>query len=660
MNLPTNPSTAFPDFLPGPGEPFAPIAAVLTRVSTHGQAEEGVSLEVQEQRGRAAATRMGMPCYKVYEDAGVSGDLYNRPALQQALRDAEAGRINVLIVTDESRLSWNPEHSPRIQRQLAMAGCRLFFLSLNAFVDVDDYRQQFSLGVMTWAARFSRLHNAAESQKAQRKLASEGKQPCHFRPYGYWIVHRDDIIAGRFPADMHNRYVVVPEEAEIVQSIFHRYLNGESLNSIAKDLNLKEIPPLRSKRGWRSTTLRNLLKNPVYKGTGRYGLTKTFRDESRIGQISKHTGKPYTSHKVRVMAPESNIITIPVSALVLPQAWEEVQPRLAENHKKFSGRNDRRYLLSGLIVCPECKEVMRVRGERKRNGQTDPAIHTCRYGTPNGSLRYGKPRCHRTNYQMHTSEHLVAKAIEAVVTRPELVAEAVTAYSRRLTRAMANGGDKDAEIKRCQEKIVQLEEKRDLLISGSSGADEFWRDAFRKISQEWTQIKTRLADLMSADTEPAPEESILPVLPTLSGPAIAEFLQKHLRNAYEVLRDESLPLMERHTILRALVERIIPTEAPATKFDANGLAVRDAGSPRSPIAITVEFRPAVYALAPGMPSLAARMGVTMHTVPMFCTVTLGGDVQFGFSDVVSWLQEHAPVATPPSLAGTESEAADAR
>lgn len=68
-------------------------AVIYTRVSTTGQALEGVSLDAQMARARAYCGAMGFEIIGEYTDAGLSGKRAdNRPGLQSALDHACNGR----------------------------------------------------------------------------------------------------------------------------------------------------------------------------------------------------------------------------------------------------------------------------------------------------------------------------------------------------------------------------------------------------------------------------------------------------------------------------------------------------------------------------------------------------------------------------------------
>ncbi len=61
-----------------------------------------------------------------------------------------------------------------------------------------------------------------------------------------------------------------PLEASVVRGIFSRYIKGESLNELAAWLNRKGFPTRRSGK-WHRSTVRYILRNPLYAGYKRRG-----------------------------------------------------------------------------------------------------------------------------------------------------------------------------------------------------------------------------------------------------------------------------------------------------------------------------------------------------------------------------------------------------
>src|SRR5689334_14517908 len=84
-------------------------AALYIRVSSEEQVE-GYSLDAQERAGRLYGDAHGWTVVQVYRDEGKSArtdDLAKRPAFQQLLADAEAGRVDAIVVHKLDRFSRN-------------------------------------------------------------------------------------------------------------------------------------------------------------------------------------------------------------------------------------------------------------------------------------------------------------------------------------------------------------------------------------------------------------------------------------------------------------------------------------------------------------------------------------------------------------------------
>jgi DNA invertase Pin-like site-specific DNA recombinase len=73
------------------------------RVSTDGQAEQGVSLEAQEAKIRAMATVQGAELFEVIVDGGESAK--NRPGLQRLLAVVDSSKVEAVIIAKLDRLT---------------------------------------------------------------------------------------------------------------------------------------------------------------------------------------------------------------------------------------------------------------------------------------------------------------------------------------------------------------------------------------------------------------------------------------------------------------------------------------------------------------------------------------------------------------------------
>ncbi|MGD9494988.1 MAG: recombinase family protein [Armatimonadota bacterium] len=220
-------------------------AAIYTRVSSEEQADEGLSLVVQEQRGRAVALERGADIVEVYQDDGWSGTRFDRPALQRML--ADLADLDMVIVWRLDRLSRSVRDWAEMMEMLS--DHKVGLVSVTEAFDASNAYGRAMMGMLAvWAQLFvemlrenvsAALHQRAESGR------HHGRQPLGYR--------YDD-----------GELVLVPEEAAVVRQVFDRYLGGDSLIDLAH-AGYREKWPSGGGR-WSAQKARRILLNPVYAG----------------------------------------------------------------------------------------------------------------------------------------------------------------------------------------------------------------------------------------------------------------------------------------------------------------------------------------------------------------------------------------------------------
>ena len=136
---------------------------------------------------------------------------------------------------------------------------------------------------------------------------------------------------------------VVPEEAEIVRTIFSECVNGKGAFLIAKELNERGIP---SKRGtiWHPSTVQGVLKNEKY--TGDVIFQKTYTDSNFNRHINYGEENQYLleNHHEAIISHED-----------FDKAQHVMEQRgLEKGVLKKEGKYQKRYVFSGKITCGEC------------------------------------------------------------------------------------------------------------------------------------------------------------------------------------------------------------------------------------------------------------------------------------------------------------------
>jgi site-specific DNA recombinase len=142
------------------------------RVSTEGQAEEGVSLAAQRAKLEAFAIAADLELVAIREDAGVSAKTLARPGLQTALADLREGRAEALLVTKLDRLTRSVgDLGSLLERYFA---ARFSLLSIADSVDTRTAGGRLVLNVLTSVAQWEREAIGERTRDALRHLKAQG------------------------------------------------------------------------------------------------------------------------------------------------------------------------------------------------------------------------------------------------------------------------------------------------------------------------------------------------------------------------------------------------------------------------------------------------------------------------------------------------------
>lgn len=160
-------------------------AMAYVRVSTTGQAEDGVSLEAQEARIRAWCTLEDYALADVFIDRGLSGGRAdNRPALQEALQ--AVGRGDALVVYSLSRLARSTKDTLAIAETLDRRGADL--VSLSEKIETTSAAGKMVFRLLAVLSEFERDVIAERTSMAMRHLQAQGRHIGGQVPFGFLVV----------------------------------------------------------------------------------------------------------------------------------------------------------------------------------------------------------------------------------------------------------------------------------------------------------------------------------------------------------------------------------------------------------------------------------------------------------------------------------------
>jgi len=218
-------------------------AICYTRVSTTGQAEDGISMNAQEAKLRAWADLNGAERVTIFSDPGVSGwKLKNRPGLQEALN--AAGKGDALIVYSLSRLARSTKDTITIAEALEKRGADL--VSLSEKIDTTTAAGKMVFRMLAVLSEFERDQVSERTRFALAHKRANGEKTGGDVPYGYRVED------GRLVPDA--------GEQKAIALIRELHAAGASLREIAVRL---EADGYRTKTGrsrWHPAAVSALLK----------------------------------------------------------------------------------------------------------------------------------------------------------------------------------------------------------------------------------------------------------------------------------------------------------------------------------------------------------------------------------------------------------------
>ncbi len=218
-------------------------AVGYVRVSTEGQAAEGVSLAAQEAKIRAWCQGNDFTLLGVHVDAGLSGSKFNRPGLQAAVAQACEGKA-ALVVYSLSRLARSTKDTLSISERLDRAGADL--VSLSERIDTTSAAGKMVFRLLAVLAEFERDQISERTTAAMKHMRSRGRRVGTI-PFGFRLA-LDGLT-------------LLPDETEQAALELMKTLRAEGarLRKIAAELELRGIS---TKNGglWKPQVIKGILQ----------------------------------------------------------------------------------------------------------------------------------------------------------------------------------------------------------------------------------------------------------------------------------------------------------------------------------------------------------------------------------------------------------------
>ena len=348
----------------------------------------------------------------LFADEGITGtSAKKRKDFLRMLRQCRQGKIDLILTKSVSRFARNTVDTLTYTRELRSLGIPVLFEEQN--INSIHPESEF---LITLHGAFAQSESESTSSRVswgKRQSMRSGRAIFQYK----WLLGYERGPDGR--------PLVVPEEAEVVRSIYQWYLAGDTLRAIKDRLEAQGTRTATGSTEWTITSLRGILSNEKY--CGDVLMQKTFVSDC----ISKKV-VPNTGQLDKYLVPNHH------EAIVSRAAFDAVQLEMARRRAlrgatrksaptglgKYSGK----YALSGLLFCGECGTAYR-RCVWTQKGEKRP-VWRC-----SSRLDYGKKYCrHSPTLDERALQRAVLAAVNgAMEDRSELARRLEGALSRELS-----------------------------------------------------------------------------------------------------------------------------------------------------------------------------------------------------------------------------------
>jgi site-specific DNA recombinase len=235
------------------------IIYIYCRVSTSGQGRDGVSLDVQEQRGLEVSKKLGLTPIVIKEQgSGLKPYIDERPLFTILIDDILDEKVKNVWIDDNERLTRNDIDLQTIHLQMKQN-------EINLYVGITNEPKKWDwitdlVDTITTKVNQQQIRNQIrKSIRSKRKLFQEG---CYMKgdsPFGYILKDK--------------KLVPHPINKDWVVKIFDWYDTGKSTWWIRNELFINGVNPPRYKyegQGFTFQTVVNILSNKNYIGLDVY------------------------------------------------------------------------------------------------------------------------------------------------------------------------------------------------------------------------------------------------------------------------------------------------------------------------------------------------------------------------------------------------------
>lgn len=338
------------------------------------------------------ADRMGLVVHEqdIYREVVSGESIEARPQMQRLLKAVEMRTYTAVLCIELERLSrGNGADQARILKAFQFSNTKI--ITLNKTYDLasdDEFDEEFF--------EFGLFMSRREYKTIKRRLLRGRLQS---QQEGYFTAPTTPFGYGKIKNPEGKGYILVPnEQTPILQMIFRRYANGDSLADIVHDLNTAGVKTASSVNArWTTNRVRDMLRNRVYIGeinVKKYAKNRRMED-GRIIETKRRN-------------PDMQTVPGKHEPIIDMETWKKVQARFARFEPRTNIDRTLKNPLASIMRCAECGKMM-ARRTYTHKGVSIPII-VCQSN-----------RCITRQSNLEMVENMVIEALKKELARQQTI-----------------------------------------------------------------------------------------------------------------------------------------------------------------------------------------------------------------------------------------------
>lgn len=404
----------------------------------------------------------------IYADEGITGTSADKRAdFQRLLADCRRGLIDKILVKSISRFARNTKECLEAIRELKALGIGIYFEKEN--INTLEADSEILITMLGAFAQAESESISANVRWGKRQAMREGKAHIQYnRLYAYEKGEDDNPK-------------IIPEQAEVVRSIYDQYLTGASLRMIKERLEDAHIINVVGNSTWTITAIRSILTNENY--CGDVLLQKTYVSDCISRKVIRNTGQL-----------PMYLVQNHHEGIVDRKTFDAVQTEMARRNagKSPSKKNAitgmtsyaSKYALSERLVCGECGTLYR-RCTWSRQGKKR-VVWRCV-----SRLDYGTKYCHHSpTLDEEPLQQAILAAINSVMSQKSSLIRQITS-AMELDLAPVPG--QSMSLADIEQRLTELNNQtRELVAKAATAHDSSpYTSQLREIMNEAAELKEK-------------------------------------------------------------------------------------------------------------------------------------------------------------------------